>query len=152
MPTLAGRTGYSLDRHFLVTETGCWEWQGNRNAGGYGRTTVNGVRMLSHRAMWEREHGVIPDGMLVLHTCDNPPCINPAHLFLGTHFDNTADAREKGRLARGLATRTGKLTLEQTVEIHRRRAAGERGIDLAREYGVSTSTICDIHRGRKRLD
>jgi hypothetical protein len=71
----------------------CWEWQRSKDWNGYGLTH----RGIAHRLAYEAFVGPIPDGMLVLHTCDNPPCCNPAHLFLGTHFDNAADRDSKGR-------------------------------------------------------
>lgn len=72
----------------------CWEWHGLRWHNGYAR---KGSARL-HRVAWEWANGLIPAGMQVLHTCDNPPCVNPAHLFLGTHTDNMRDAAQKGRI------------------------------------------------------
>jgi HNH endonuclease len=80
------------------TPDACWEWQRQRNWGGYGRLTLpNQRKILAHRLAWELEFGPIPDGLWVLHRCDNPPCCNPAHLFLGTTLDNTRDMDAKGR-------------------------------------------------------
>lgn len=75
----------------------CWEWTGYRGARGYGWTTINGVRMGAHRASYEFHVGPIPKGMWVLHSCDNPPCVNPAHLRAGTHRDNMDDVRDRAR-------------------------------------------------------
>jgi len=90
-------------RNYVTTSTGCWEWQGSRHARGYGRigSRVAGVR-AAHRAMWILKHGEIPNGMLVCHRCDNPPCINPDHLFLGTDLDNAKDRQAKRRGRNGL--------------------------------------------------
>lgn len=80
--------------------SGCVPWVGLRNADGYGLIgsgTKNGRNLLAHRVAYEFAHGKIPDGMLILHHCDNPPCINVKHLFLGTHADNHADMMQKGR-------------------------------------------------------
>ena len=76
----------------------CWEWRGQFNACGYGkfRLTPNSMN-LAHRVAWQIAHGPIPDGLHVCHHCDNPPCCNPAHLFLGTHGDNMRDREIKGR-------------------------------------------------------
>jgi hypothetical protein len=82
-----------------VTESGCWEWDGYRNELGYGICVLRRQRWRAHRLAWAYVHGPIPDGMVICHRCDNPPCINPDHLFLGTHRDNTADMMRKGRNA-----------------------------------------------------
>ena len=79
---------------------GCWLWQASVTADGYGRMGIGGPgnkRMLAHRVAWQLYVGKIPDGMLVLHKCDNPPCCNPKHLFLGTDADNARDMSRKGR-------------------------------------------------------
>jgi hypothetical protein len=77
--------------------TDCWHWCGAANQFGYGRMTFNGRLQVAHRLSWEAFNGAIPDGLSVLHTCDNASCINPAHLWLGTYSDNTRDAWAKGR-------------------------------------------------------
>ena len=78
--------------------TACWEWTGARNRGGYG---IKG-RRLAHRLAWSEANGrPVPDGMLVLHSCDNPPCVNPAHLRIGTVADNAADRVARNRSWRG---------------------------------------------------
>lgn len=120
----------------------CWEWTAGRFKAGYGafaRTRELGPA-YAHRMAYELTYGPIPDGMDVCHTCDNPPCCNPAHHFLGTHGDNMADMSAKGRAAgaRGERHRSARLTREQVMEA-RRRFTGARGeiIALARAYGVS---------------
>lgn len=80
-----------------IMESGCWEWEAYCNQWGYGQFGVNAKLMLSHRFSWEFFNGKIPDGLCVLHKCDNPPCCNPTHLFLGTRNDNTQDMIRKGR-------------------------------------------------------
>jgi hypothetical protein len=75
----------------------CWPWTGSRRGGGYGRVTVNGRSTSASRVAYELTHGTIPDGKHVCHTCDNPPCCNPAHLWVGTPADNTRDMLSKGR-------------------------------------------------------
>ena len=82
----------------------CWEWTGYRDRLGYGRLRVDGSLMLAHRVAWELEHGYISEGLNVCHHCDNPPCVRPNHLFLGTQRDNIKDSVHKGRHA--CATKT----------------------------------------------
>lgn len=82
-----------------ATIAGCRPWRGFRNPQGYGMIgTTAGQARLAHRVGWELLHGPIPDGMLVCHACDNPPCQSPEHWFLGTHADNMADMARKGRV------------------------------------------------------
>lgn len=76
---------------------GCLEWTGARATGGYGQVRLSGLNVLVHRYVWELANGPIPDGMCVCHACDNPPCCNVDHLFLGTKSDNNADMATKGR-------------------------------------------------------
>ena len=76
----------------------CIEWEGLRNSKGYGRAWYEGKMWLAHRAAWAKVHGPIPEGMCILHRCDNPPCVNSDHLFVGTQADNIRDAQRKGRM------------------------------------------------------
>lgn len=83
----------------LNAETGCIEWVGARQATGYGALNIRGKVVAAHRLSYELNVGPIPDGMFICHKCDNPPCVNPEHLFLGTNADNIEDMRKKGRAA-----------------------------------------------------
>lgn len=82
---------------------GCWIWMSGRSKSGYGQIKMHGKTTRAHRAAYELFRGPIPDDQLVCHHCDNPPCVNPAHLFLGTHADNHRDRNAKGRQAKGEA-------------------------------------------------
>jgi hypothetical protein len=75
----------------------CWEWKRGRRKSGYGKLWYNGKTTLAHRVAWLKTYGPIPEGLCVLHKCDNPPCVNPSHLFLGTNKDNSRDKENKGR-------------------------------------------------------
>ena len=81
--------------------TGCWQWRGPTNAFGYGRFSFEGRTQVAHRLSYETFRGPIPDGMSVLHKCDNPSCINPEHLWIGTYSDNRRDCLSKGRWRKG---------------------------------------------------
>jgi len=83
----------------VAKSDGCWLWTGARASNGYGsfRFADRPCATAAHRAAWELACGPIPHGMHVLHRCDNPPCVNPAHLFLGTHLENVRDREAKGR-------------------------------------------------------
>lgn len=87
-----------LRRNVVITPAGCWEWKLVRNSQGYGNTTVgSSIRGGAHRISYAVFNGPVPQGMVVMHLCDNPPCINPDHLKLGTHEENVKDCHKKGR-------------------------------------------------------
>lgn len=95
----------------------CWEWKGYRSRDGYGQLMIgsgeNRKSVLAHRLMYSETFGDIPKGMCVCHSCDNPSCINPDHLWLGTHAENMSDMAKKGRASRDLPGRPKKLDYER---------------------------------------
>ena len=126
-------------------DSGCWEWTGTVDGCGYGLITIKNKSHRTHRLYWAMSMGPIAAGLLVLHKCDNPPCLNPAHLFLGTNKDNAVDKIKKGRQGPGRA----KLTRQEATEIRRLYATGNYfQRELANLYGVSRSTIATISLGR----
>lgn len=134
---------------------GCWEWTGytqpvtnHPELRGYGQMRVDDRTVLTHVFSWERHIGPVPDGLCVLHRCDNRPCVRPDHLFLGTKKDNIQDALGKDRIPWGDRASWSKLTMEQVLEIRERaRRGGESYCALARAYGVNDTTIRHIvHR------
>lgn len=129
----------------------CWPWKAGADPRGYGWMRVGPRMEHSNRVSW-RIHFGEPGELCVLHRCDNPRCVNPAHLFLGTKGDNNRDRHEKGRSRGGSRPGTenpaAKLTPEKVREIRERRANGERWCDLARAFGVARETIRDVVRGR----
>lgn len=123
----------------------CWPWTGARNACGYGSLNRQGKTLSAHRVAYERSFGIIPDGLHVLHRCDNPPCCNPDHLYAGTHADNMRDKSERGRartLPRpGELSPTAKLD-DGTVWLIRALAAqGAQKKDIAQVVGVNRTTV-----------
>lgn len=128
----------------------CWTWQGTLDRKGYGQISDRGRSIRAHRLAWELEHGQIPSGMQVCHRCDNPPCCNPAHLFLGTAADNQHDKRNKGRAARGSANGGGgKLTDSAVREIRAALAERETLTAIAAHHGVTRQHIAMIRDGKK---
>ena len=123
----------------------CWEWQGGNNGrDGYGRFRVENKKLSAHRIVYRLTIGDIPDGLLVCHTCDNPRCVNPDHLFLGTKADNYRDMRDKGRdnTAHGEQVATHKLAREDVVAIRDEYIPHKVSTrQLARKYGVRPSSI-----------
>lgn len=123
---------------------GCWLWTGQKSEMGHGRLEdkMNGRQVLiAHRISWELHFGPVPDGLCVLHDCDNPPCVNPSHLFLGTRTDNSDDKVSKNRQAKGVAFPQARLTDELVRELRQRRLSGATCYQLARETGISRSVI-----------
>ncbi len=90
-----------LSKFDVDAESGCWVWNAATDRKGYGRLKRGRHHVFAHRYAWEYAYGSIPDGLFVCHHCDNPPCVNVAHLFLGTNADNVLDMKRKGRVQSG---------------------------------------------------
>lgn len=160
--------------HGTACQFCCWEWQAGRFTAGYGCFAIRKKAMHAHRFCYEIIYGRILPGFFVCHTCDNPPCVNPAHLWVGIHRHNMHDARDKGRLAsgdrhwsrlyperrrrgddhwaavhqdwrvRGEAHGCAKLTTAHVLDIRRAVLQGISKRSLALHYGVTHKTIRDI--------
>jgi hypothetical protein len=144
----------------------CWPWTASCQRVGlaYGLFNWRDKTRRAHRLAYAFVHGPIPDGLCVLHRCDNPPCCNPAHLFLGTHADNNRDMIAKGRAKFwpgahggtnpppaprfGEANSTSKLTEAAVREIRAANDAGESARGIARRLGVAATTVRDVLSGK----
>lgn len=124
----------------------CWPWTGGRNEAGYGKLCWKGEMQRVHRLAWTEKNGPIPLGLDVLHECDNPPCRNESHLFLGTNDANVADMIAKGRQPKGEGHGCAKLADDQVRAI---RAAAGTQRDIAARFGVSHGQVWRILRGRR---
>jgi len=125
----------------------CWEWRGAKNSRGYGVIGVAGKNVLAHRVSWELANGPIPEGLCVLHHCDNPSCMNPAHLFLGTNADNSNDMVAKGRQARGEEIRNGKFMEKDIYQVRDLLEKGWLQREVAGLFNVSRAAISHIATG-----
>lgn len=128
---------------------GCWLWTACRNGNGYGSLYDHAARrmQLASRVSWRIHFGPIPSGLCVLHRCDNPPCVRPDHLFLGTQRDNMRDCAAKGRtgVARGEDNHATPLTRRDVVAIRNAYAAGRTSqTALGKRYGISQPSISSI--------
>lgn len=124
----------------------CWEWVGARNSKGYGLLLVDGRSSLAHRVSWILSGQPIPTGLCVLHQCDNPPCVRPSHLFVGTMKDNVRDMFTKGRdnHARGEQHPGAKLTERDVRSIRERKAQGVMPKHIAAEFKIGLAQIHSI--------
>ena len=126
----------------------CWQWTGATLSNGYGQMWHTGKARYAHRIAYEMFVGVIPSDLQVCHSCDNPSCVNPSHLFLGTQADNERDKGAKGRQARGSSHGNSKLTEVEVASIRVARAGGVTCKELGQRYGVDPSTIGHAARGK----
>lgn len=140
-----------VDRFLSRVDTsgGCWLWTGPVDGGGYGLLTFQGVPISAHRVSYLLHNGDLPTGSLICHHCDNPPCVNPDHLYAGDFHTNARDAVARNRYVPrpGEENPAALLTTERVTEIRRRWQAGEPQARLAREFGISTSQTHRIVHG-----
>jgi hypothetical protein len=140
-----GYHNVSKDFVIEIKNNGCWESVNHKAKDGWGYTQYKKTK--AHRYFYEKFKGKIPKGMLVCHTCDNPACCNPEHLFLGTDKDNTQDMIKKGRQASHIGNNNPKSKLKES-DIVKIFNDNRRQITIAKEYNVSDCTIRDIKKFR----
>lgn len=116
-----------------------WQWRGSKGKDGYGRMKFYDHIVDAHRISYTIHNGEIPEGICVLHSCDDPGCVNPEHLHLGTQFDNAMEKIERGRVK--------GLRVNQVLEIRKRHKEGVNQRTLAKEFGVNFRTISSIITG-----
>ena len=131
-------------RGILKHESGCWEWQKARDPEGYGHFVHDNKTWRAHRWAYHHLKESIPPNVCVLHHCDNPPCVNPEHLFLGTQQDNRDDAEKKGRYK----VSNRKLKADQVLEIRVLRNLRVPRARVAEMFKVGVNAIEDIEKGR----
>ena len=162
MKTLEDRFWEKVDKK---SDDECWEWQASRNYKGYGEFWFSGrggKKTRAHQISWILNNGDIPDGLFVCHHCDNPGCVNPKHLWLGTNRDNILDAKRKGRLKRenplcgtdhsqyGTKHWANKLTEDNVREIRKLCKGGKHTFrEIGKMFGVTQGLINNIKHGRK---
>ncbi len=133
----------------IVADNGCHLFTGPKNDDGYGRVKVNYKQVFVHREVWAKQFGAIPAGMCVCHKCDVPNCINPEHLFLGTHKENMEDRARKGRYDNaGEKAPSAKLFAIEVKMIRKLLSQGERYKVVAAEFGVSVPLLEKIKQGK----
>lgn len=162
---------YIRENYVPVPESGCWLWLGNWTQNGYGAVKHSGRWLTgAHRLFYELHRGPIPDGLLVCHKCDTPVCVNPEHLFLGTHADNVHDKVRKGRhkirirptgaprpkvrresVRKGSQVATSKLTEADVYRMRQLRAEGRTFASLADQFGVDKKTAIRACKGKQWL-
>jgi hypothetical protein len=126
----------------------CWTWQAYCNPLGYGRfRDAHLQKVLAHRFAYALVYGPIPDNLFVLHRCDNPSCVNPDHLWLGTIADNNADRNKKGRQARGSHNGRSKLTRLDVMKILKLHSCGFSDLQIAERYDVHPKAVYQIVHG-----
>ena len=141
--------GAILDKNiFPEPMSGCWLWIGDRNEKGYGRIKVNGKTQKVHRIIYQLKYGNISSAILVCHKCDNPSCVNPDHLFSGSHKDNSDDKIKKGRGSDQKRENNANAKLSEN-DVYYIRNSADKDVVLANIYGVHKSHIQKIRRAER---
>lgn len=138
-------TGRFLAKVDIRGPNECWNWKNGCFDFGHGEFWMHGRGNKAHRVMWQIVYGGIPTGKCILHSCDNPPCCNPRHLFAGTQLDNVVDMVRKKRGAKGESQGASKLTSKQVEEIRKeRKSIGTSFKGIAEKFGVSKACVMSI--------
>lgn len=138
----------NYEKH-VIRKDGCWEWSGVKDKDGYGQIACGYHKQTkAHRVSWNIYKGTIPEGMIVCHHCDNPPCTNPSCLFLGTKKTNALDMSSKLRGTNGTKNKHAKLQENDIPEIRRRLNQGESFYEIAKEFTVKPTTIWNIRENK----
>lgn len=141
MPKFVNYDTEYITSRVVISEAGCWEWQNSRDRLGYGQVSrISSGESLAHRLAWRIFVGD-PSGKMICHSCDNPPCCNPEHLFIGTQQQNLDDARSKGRMQ---PKQPWKVTKEIASLIREKLLGGVKQRDIAKEHNISESHLSEI--------
>jgi len=133
--------------NYIISESGCWNWNGVISSDGYGMACYQGERVRAHRLSLLNHLGLESSKLLALHHCDNRSCINPLHLYLGTNQDNSNDMSKRSRTnpQRGERSTLSKITNQQAIEIFNDNRAHNL---IAIDYGIAKSTVSSIKTGK----
>lgn len=138
--------GQKFAEKYTVEPNGCWVWKADKGAG-YPGFRVSGQHQRAHRYIWQKANGrALVAGECVCHACDNPRCVNPVHLFVGSHSDNMKDRSRKGRFhCRGEDNPRAKVTRQVVADIRAQYAKGGiRQVDLGKQYGIAQNSVSKI--------
>ena len=136
-----------LNKFHIKNHRGCWNWTGKKDRMGYGRCSFEGKKQFTHRISHKVFKGPVPDDLCVLHSCDNPACINPDHLRVGTQEDNAGDMLSRNRASVGERHTASKLNNESVMKIVKLRNDGMTIADIARNFDVASTTVSSVLRG-----